>query len=89
MGWVAFFHPTLTNEFFLGVVFFNPNLHTTFPSRYPIDLATLLTYILTLPTTNNQPPPFLPTYLPYIFSLAKILRFKQKPLSFLGNCFVY
>jgi hypothetical protein len=82
------FFLSLTNEFFLGVVFFNPNLHTAFPSRYPLDIVPLLIYILTLPTTNNQPP-FLPTYLPYIFSLAKILPFKQKPLSFLGNFFVY
>jgi hypothetical protein len=45
------------STFFLGywcflvfTFFFNVNLHTTLPSRYPIDLPTMLTYILTLPT---------------------------------------
>jgi hypothetical protein len=34
---------------FLGLFFFlNPDPHTTFPPNYPTDLATLLTYILTL-----------------------------------------
>jgi hypothetical protein len=56
MGWAAFFvQPQsinfflfFTNEFFLGCFFLNPDPHTTFPPNYPTDLATLLTYILTL-----------------------------------------
>jgi hypothetical protein len=52
MGWAAFFHLVsisqlflkfLTNEFFLGCFFFNPDLHTISPPSYPTDVAILLT----------------------------------------------
>jgi hypothetical protein len=50
-----FFFWFLINEFFSwGGFFFNPNLPTTFTSSYPIDLATLLTYILALPTNYRS-----------------------------------
>jgi hypothetical protein len=69
MGWVAFFSSSLNqyffwfliNEFFWGLFFLNPDLHTTFPPSYLIDMAILLTYILVLPT-NKQLNSLLVTY---------------------------
>jgi len=53
---------------FQACFFLNSDLHTTFSPHYPTDLATLLAYILALPT-NKQPtsPTYLPTYL-FFFS---------------------
>jgi hypothetical protein len=54
MGWGAFFSSSFTSVNFFGFLIyefvFNPDLHATFAPHYPTNLATLLSYILALPT---------------------------------------
>ncbi len=74
-------------RFFRGRVLFStlasilPSHLVTYWPSYLIDLATILTYILSLPT-NQQPTP--PTYHPSIFSFIQLLPSRLKPLFILG-----
>jgi len=64
----------LSNEFFLGAIFsHNPNFDTMFTPRYLTNLHLGPTFQLIIG---------LPTYLSFIFSLAKLLPSRQKLLSF-------
>ncbi len=63
---------------FFGHIFPHLDLGTTLRPNYPIDLATLLTYIFTYLPTNTQPlylpthPPIHATYLPSILIVSSL-----------------